>query len=402
MLSESTIEYSKRLMPVILAVDSLYTAETGDTEGLVVQKLKTAENYQPAPFHTYSAVREALLNLKAEAASLVEPDRRVYYDQMCHSLLAFVTWRVDGLPFTEQLHQFIHVPAAPASEAALEELRGKMRGLLTQMGYSGNLSEQCAAWEAHVKVPKDQVAEVLETLMDEAWDRAEKMLFKIPAEKSDRMRVVPVSGVHYNAMCSYAERKIYLNVDPILTFPGLKHLTAHEGIPGHYLQFKMRETGLLEGVGAADSALSVVNTAGASVFEGIADHGLHVLNWIDSDDDRVQNLMNRYRAGIGTGAAWRMHALGWPKEKVADWLRSQSLVGGEGWIANRMEFISAPSRAVLIWSYWWGEAVVFPVWEKVNTTDYQNFLHFVYDRVHSNDSIAMFDINPKGGDAYRQ
>ncbi len=283
---------------------------------------------------------------------------------MCGSLLGFITWRENGLPFAEQLKQFIHIPAQPAADDELDALRSKMREILNQMGYSGDLAAQCAAWEARVKVPTDEVTDVLETLMDEAWDRAEKYLFKIPAEKSDRMRVIPVTNVHFNAMCNYAERRVHLNVDPVLTRPGLKHLTVHEGIPGHYLQFKMREIGLLEGTGAADSSLSVVNTAGASVFEGIADNGLRMLNWFDSDDDRLQSIMNRYRAGIGTGAAWRMHALGWTKEKVTDWLRSQSLVGGEGWISNRMGFISAPSRAVLIWSYWWGEAVVAPVWDQ--------------------------------------
>jgi hypothetical protein len=395
MLSSETLAYSQQLAPVILAVDALYTAETGDPEGLVVQKLKTAENCQPAPFKAYAQAREALVILQGEAAGLPEPDRRVYYDQMCRSLLAFVTWREKGLSFAEQLHQFLHVPAQPASDTDLDDLRSKMRVLLSQMGYTGDLVAQCAAWEAHLRVPSDEVSDVLEALMDEAWDRAEKYLFKIPAEKSDRMRVIPVSGVHYNAMCNYRERRIHLNVDPVLTRPGLKHLTVHEGIPGHYLQFKMRETGLLEGIGAADGSLSVVNTAGASVFEGMGDNGLQMLNWIDSDDDRVQGYMNRYRAGIGTGAAWRMHALGWPKEKVTDWLRSKSLVGGEGWIANRMGFISASARAVLIWSYWWGEAVVAPVWEKTPMAYRAEFLRFMYDRVHSNDSIAMFEYHER-------
>ena len=390
MLSEQTLEYSKRLTPVALAVDALYTAETGETEGLIVQKLKSAETYLPSPFNDYAEAGKALVALKADAPGLPEPDRRVYYDQLCHSLLAFVAWREKGLPFAEQLKNFIHVPAQPASDDQLDELRKNMRDLLNGMGYSGDLAAQSAAWEMRMRVPVDEVAETLETLMDEAWDRTEKLLFEIPADKSDRMRVVPVTGVYFNARCNYSERRVDLNVDPILTYPGLKHLTVHEGIPGHYLQFKMREVGLLEGIGAADSSLSMVNTAGASVFEGIADNGLRMLNWLDSENDRLQSQMNRYRAGIGTGAAWRMHALGWPKAKVADWLRSQSLVGGEGWIANRMGFISAPSRAVLIWSYWWGEAVVAPVWESIPANRKAGFLRFMYDRVHSNDSIAMF------------
>lgn len=390
MLGKETIDYSKQLTPLILGIDTLYTSETGEKDGLIVQKLKTAENYHPLQFNTYHEAFIELERIKAEAVSIPEADRRVYYEQMCRSLSAFVTWREKGLPFTEQLKQFIHVPARPASDTELDDLRGKMRDLLTRMGYTGDLAAQCAAWEARVKVPADEVIGVIETFMEEAWDRAEKYLFKIPAEKSDRMKVIPVTGVHFNAMCNYAERKVHLNIDPVLTRPGLKHLTVHEGIPGHYLQFKMREIGLLDGTGAADSSLSVVNTAGASVFEGIADNGLRMLNWLDSDDDRIQSYMNRYRAGIGTGAAWRMHALDWPKEEVAAWLRSQSLVGGEGWIANRMAFISAPSRAVLIWSYWWGEAVVAPVWEKVPVNRREDFLRFIYDRIHSNDSIGMF------------
>jgi hypothetical protein len=390
MLSKETIAYSRKLAPIILMLDEQYTLETGETDGLVVQRLPTAEVIKPAKFESYDHTRETLRQLKAEAAELPEPDRRMYYDQMCGSLLGFIDWRVRDLPFTEQIPQFIHVPARPASDEELDTLRGKMRETLTRMGYSGDLAKQCADWEAKVRVPADEVPGVLEHLMNEAWDRAEQYLFKIPAEKSDRMRVIPVSGVPFNAMCNYAERRVHLNVDPVLTRPGLKHLTVHEGIPGHYLQFKMRETGLLAGEGALDGSLSVVNTAGASVFEGIADNGLRMLNWFDSDDDIVQSLMNRYRAGIGTGAAWRLHALHWEPEKVADWLRSQSLVGGEGWIANRMAFISAPARAVLIWSYWWGEAVVAPIWEGIPSAQRPGFLKFMYDRVHSNESIAMY------------
>ena len=55
-----------------------------------------------------------------------------------------------------------------------------------------------------------------------------------------------------------------------------------------------------------------------------------------------------------------MHALGQPPGQVREWLRERTLVGGEGWIENRIGFIAAPQRAALIWSYWWGEAAVAP------------------------------------------
>ena len=242
-------------------------------------------------------------------------------------------------------------------------------------------------------MPPEAVEEVSAELMAEAWTRTEERLLEIPADRSDGMRVEAVSGVSYNARCDYLNRTVQLNVDPVLTRPGLKHLAVHEGYPGHYVQFKLRETWAREGTAPADVLVSVVNTASSSVFEGIADAGLEMIDWIDSDDDRVQSLMTRYRAGIGTGAAWRLHGLGWSEEEATDWLRSRTLLGGEGWVLNRMAFIRAPSRAVLIWTYWWGEQVVAPAWRAVASAGdgrRADFVRFLHGRMHSNDSVRMF------------
>ena len=146
-----------------------------------------------------------------------------------------------------------------------------------------------------------------------------------------------------------------------------------------------------EGLAPADGLLSVVNTASSSVFEGIADAGIAMLDWVETDDDdRLQALMNRYRAGIGTGAAWRLHALGETAEGVTGWLLSRSLAGGEGWVQNRMKFIAAPARAVLIWSYWWGEPVVAAAWERVPKERRPEFLRYLHERMHSNTTVGMF------------
>jgi hypothetical protein len=197
-------------------------------------------------------------------------------------------------------------------------------------------------------------------------------------------------GVAFNARCDYKRRSIELNTDPILTRPGLKHLAVHEGYPGHYVQFKLRETMVRSGEAPADVLLSVVNTASSSVFEGIGDAGVLMLDWLEGDDDRFQAVMNRYRAGIGTGAAWRLHALGWTAERTADWLREKSLAGGEGWVSNRIKFFGAAARAVLIWSYWWGEPTVSGAWSAVAKARRPEFLRYLHGRMHSNATVGMF------------
>ena len=390
-LSPETLAYGRRVMTALLGVDALYRKENPEGEGLAVVNLDLSGRYKAEVFPSYAEAARCFASLRVDAARLVEPDRRAYYDALCHSTLAFITLRRSGLPFLEQIRDFLHVPAEPARFEELEALRARMAELLTRMGYPGDLRSQCAAWEEKNRVPREQVPQVLEALLDEAWRRTEERLLRIPRPQSDGMHVVPVSGVAFNARCNYLSRRIELNVDPILTRPGLKHLAVHEGYPGHYVQFTLRTAMEEQGEATADVLLSLVNSASSSIFEGIGDSGITMLDWMESDDDRVQALMNVYRAGIGTEAAFQFHALGWSAARVAEALAERSLVGGEGWVANRVKFIQAPSRAVLIWSYWWGERVVTEAWTRAPAYRRHEFLRFLHGRMHSNASIEMFE-----------
>ena len=390
MLSEATLSYGARAMTALLGVDSLYRAESGDPTGLAVLNMDTEGAYTGDDFPSYREARACFAELRADAAALPEEDRKLYYDQLCHSTLAFIAWREHGLSFASQLEDFLHAPAAPASDETLDELRGRIRTALDAMGYTGDLATQAAAWEERVRVPADAVHEVLTDLLSQAWDRTEEYLGGMPAPKSDGMKVETVTGEAYNARCDYSVRTIGINVDPILTRPGLKHLAVHEGYPGHYVQFKLRETMARAGTAAPDVLLSVVNSASSSVFEGIADYGIHMIDWADTDDDRLQALMTTYRAAIGTGAAWRLHGLKWTESDATDWLRKQALTGGEGWVLNRMRFIAAPPRAALIWSYWWGEQAVAGAFAGLDGADRSAFLRYLYGRMHSTRTVGMF------------
>ncbi len=388
MLSDATLAYGERAASALLGVDALYRRESADEDGLVVLNMGS-DSLKPAAYPDYAAATAAWEALARDAASLPEADRRRYYEQLCGSTLAFMQWRSVGLPFADQLSRFLHVPAAPASTTELDALRDELHHLLSGLGYTGDLEAQAAAWQARNRVPSDEVAGTLTALFDEAWDRTERVL-PIPAPKSDGMQVMGVSGVAFNARCNYLARKVELNTDPVLTRPGLKHVAVHECYPGHYVQFKLREVLYAEGKAPADNLLSVVNTASSSPFEGIADHGLFLLDWIEGDDDRVQHALTRYRSGIGTVAAWKLHARGEPEAAVREWLRINALVGGEGWVDNRMRFIAAPARAVLIWSYWWGQAVVTPAYDAIPAARRSEYLQFLYGRMHSPQTLSMF------------
>jgi hypothetical protein len=395
--SDTTLAFAEELTSLLLGLDALYAAEQGkgeeasggDIKRLVVLNMSTL--HQPDPLDSYAEARARFGELQAIAAGLPEPDRRLYYGQVCGSAIAFATWRESGLPFDRQISDFLHVPAAPASDAQLDSLRGRMRSLLTDLGYTGDLKTQFSAWEGRHRVPEDEVKAVLTELLAECWDRTEAIM-EIPATRDDYMRVETTSGVPYNAMCDFSRRLIRLNTDPILTVPGLRHLAVHEGCPGHYVQFKRREVGYARGTAPADVLLSVVNTASSTTFEGIADVGVDVIGWRNDPDGRIGELLARYRSGLGTRAAWRLHAEGWAPEKVRDELHRDALVGGEGWVDARMQFVSRHDRAALIWSYWHGDPSIAAVWERVcQTPDRQaSYFDYSYDRMHSPQSIRLF------------
>jgi hypothetical protein len=387
MISKVTLDYGEEFARMLLGVDGLVRAQDGDDDDrLIVVNMGPA--IQPMPYGTFDDALAHLDDLEARATALAEPDRALYYRQQCGSTRALIARRRGDLALPEQIARFLHVAAEPASDAELEGLRAQIHDLLTQMGYHGDLVAQCSAWQERQRVAPEDVSDVLMAYMDEAWDRTAAII-PLPAPKSDGMRVAIVRGAHFNARCNYLARTVEINIDPVLTRPALKHLAIHEGYPGHYVQFKLREHWYAEGLAPADVLFSIVNSASSCTFEGIADYGTQLLDWIDADD-RVQAQLMHYGTGLGTGAAWRLHALGESEEQVADWLRARALIGGEGWIANRLRFIAAPQRCALIWSYWYGEPAVRAAWEQVPAARRDEFLRFVYGRMHSTQSILLF------------
>jgi hypothetical protein len=259
MLSDATLAYGERMVVALLGVDALIRRSgAAEDDRLVV--LNMAPDHQPQTFTDLDAAIAHVEDLRRQARALPEADRRRYYDQLCVSTIALMRWRQGLLTFPDQISQFLHVPPLPASESELAALRRQISSLLTSLRYSGDLHTQCDAWHERHRVPADEVAGVLQELMDEAWDRTVQR-FEIPAPRSDGMRVAMVSGAHFNARCNYLERTVELNASTNATRQSLKHLAVHECYPGHYVQFKLRETWYREGVAPTDGLLSIVNSA---------------------------------------------------------------------------------------------------------------------------------------------
>jgi len=387
-LSDRTLAYAEELTDAILGLDAAYREESGDEVGLAVLDL-SPEKRTPTAFGDYDDAAATFSALRDRAANLPERDRRTYYRQFCDSMCAFIKWRQDGLPLTEQVERFLHVPSDPPSSSELTSLREELSAVLHSLGYEGTLESQCHAWKDATTVSAVEASSILEAEMDRMRESTLERL-DIAPEKVDWISAAGESGVPFNAKCDFADGTVVINTDPQLTRPWLRKLAVHEGYPGHVLQFSLRREWYEDGRAPADGLLSVVNCASSTTFEGIADSGLALLGSA-SETDRAANLVGRYQMGIATAAAWRYHAEDWSEQDVHEWLSDQAIYGDEEWVTSRVGFLTAPERATLMWSYWHGEPAVTSAIESVDPSDFDAFVEFLYGRMHSTESITQFD-----------
>lgn len=387
-LTDRTLGYAEELTDAILGLDAVYREESGDEVGLAVLDLSGGRR-TPTAFDGYDEAAAAFAALGDRAEDLPERDRRTYYRQFCESMRAFVEWRQDGLPFPEQIERFLHVPPEPPSEAELSALREELSGVLAGLGHEGDVASQCRDWKDATTVSAAEAPEVLEAEMDRMRDLTLGEL-DVRAANVDRIGAAGVSDAAFNAKCDFAENTVVINTDPQLTRPWLRKLAVHEGYPGHVLQFSLRREWYEAGRAPADGLLSVVNCASSTTFEGIADSGLALLG-AGTEADRAANLVGRYQMGIATAAAWRYHAEDHDEEAVHDWLAEQAIYGDEEWVRSRVGFLTAPERATLMWSYWHGEPAVTSAIESVDPAAFDDFIEFLYGRMHSTESVTQFE-----------
>jgi hypothetical protein len=386
-LSDQTLRFGEKIAAVTMGVDALYRTEIGSKnhmDGLVVVNMGWEKT---EPFASYEEARARLGELARETFALAEPDRRLYYLQACLTLDSFCAYRQGLLPrLGEQVGMFLHVDPAPISDAALQQNCDALSAMLTARGFTGSLMAQCAEWEARLRVPAEEVESTMNALIREARERCGRIV-ELP--ELDYHCEVERGGA-FSARSDFANLRVVVNIDPVYTYPALKHLVCHEVYPGHYIQFSQRKALHARGLAAADGLLSVVNHSSSSTFEGIADMGIEFIDWVTDDDDRICQLLGEIKSACGTVSSYQMHTLGWQQAELIDWLKAHTLVGGEGAINSRMRFIADPARAALIWSYWRGDEGVRGVWRRVAKEDRPRFYDYIYGRLHTVQSLQLF------------
>ncbi len=339
-------------------------------------------------FETWDHVFGQLETIEAEVNAYPPGSRRVFLSAMIASLRA-ATQLFNGseLTFSEKLERLVGVPARAVATEQLEDMRANLEAWLEKSGYHhGNLSERVMRWEGERFLASEQIKPTFEALMLEAQQRTDTMIFPT---KDYRMELNLVSGVPYTARCNFNQGLMDLNGDLKFTRSALKHLVAHEVFPGDSTQLLYTLDAAQQGSSTADVLLCTANTVVGTIQEGIGDQGIHLIDWIESEDDDIFMALRRLRSAA-TSAAWYQMAEFWTLEHVREFLQDTAFPQPT-WREGRLRFAAHPFRGAFIASYWFGDEAVREVRERTNPGNRKAFIEFLDGQMHTPASLRMFE-----------
>lgn len=390
---ESDRELGRRLTALTMGMDRLERRISSgkgalDGEGLVPIYLGD-DLVPPDQLEGWSEVFSRLNDLERAAWVYPAGARRTFLLAMVDSLRAAAQlFRGDELGFKEKLERLVGVPAEPVPTAQLESMRLELDGLLVKSGYArGALSEKVRRWEEERFLEPDTLEATIEALMLEAQTRTDAMVFPTG---DYRMELNPVRGVPYTARCSFSRGVMDLNLDLRFTRSALKHLVAHEVFPGHSTQLLYTLDQARRGSSTPDALLCTANTVVGTIQEGIGDQGIHLIDWVETDDDAIYLNLRRLRSATATSAAWYQVGEGWALEKVRAFIE-ENCFPQEAWREGRLRFAAHPFRGPFIASYWFGDEAVREVRERAGREKRAEFVAFLYGQMHTPASLRMFE-----------
>jgi hypothetical protein len=391
--SATDFKLSEKYVAVVLGMDILYRSttqsygeKTFEKEGLVPINLTEIEPY---PIESWEEAVDKLREIYEAYTSEHNDIRRNYMLQQIYSTITLAKWiSGENIPYRELVRQLLYVNENPLTYEQQKKLHEKLDTLLQQRGYKGNLEEKIKQWENERYIPPEKLISTLTSLLNEARTKTIQMGFE---EISD-VQVNPkiVYDVPFQAYCDFLGNNMYLNGDISYTYESLKHLVTHEAFPGHTTHLTIRQHQIRSGKIPADAGLVITNTASSPTFEGIGDNGLQFLNWENTIDDHINDILQTIRSTSSLIASHMIHTERRNINDVKKFMKTFSFKKEDKWIQSRLRFITHPFRAPFIYSYWRGKEKVRRVYRQIPEKNKQHFFRYLYGHMHSLDTVEQY------------
>jgi hypothetical protein len=163
-------------------------------------------------------------------------------------------------------------------EAAHRELDDVLPG-------SGSVAERYQAWREDNVIPRNRIADVMDSLLADLRGRT-AAAFGLPEGES--IEIEHVNGepwAAYNYYLGDLRSRIALNIDTAMTPDFFGELASHEAYPGHHTEHIWKEQRLVREGGDLAESILMVGTPQSLISEGIAGLGGEIL--LGEDEESV-------------------------------------------------------------------------------------------------------------------
>lgn len=343
-------------------------------------------------FATWDEISDSLADLARRAADLPADPSRAFRQAMIASLdMGARILAGQSIPYADKVATLVAAPPGEIDPDILDSCRAEIEAALTRLGYvHGTLAERFARWLDEGALDPAHLESTYRDLLLTAQERTSARIFDAG---DTTMTLTPVRGVAYTARCGFSARRMWLNVDLRHTRAALKHLVCHEVFPGHVTHLLATRHAVATARAPADALLVAANAVPGCIQEGIAEHAIDLIDWIEDDHDRLYAALRRLRAAAQTNAAWRLMVENHPAETVADDLRHIAF-GQEAWVQGRLALAQDKFHGPFIASYFAGAEAVQAARAAFGPDRTRSLLDALYGDIHSIDSLALASAAP--------
>ena len=351
-----------------------------DTEGLI--PIYTGEDLvEPNRYADWTEAQRDLAAITAKIGECPLDTRKSFLEALVRSLRAAIkVFRGEPTSFAYRLEHLVGVPAGPADEKVIEELREEIdRALARRNIIRGSLAERVQSWQGSKFIPVEKLESEYRMLQEEAVRRTAQRVFDVG---DFRMELVLTSGTHAAGRCNFLGKTMEINTDIGCTRAALKHLVTHENFPGHATQLLYTADAYRKGNASADVLLCTLNGIPGVIQEGIGDQATEIIDWVEDDDDVIQIALRRLRIAVATTASWKLMQLGEDEQSVVRYIKETGFAINpyvDGRITQAKHIYRGPFNA----SYYHGNQAVREVRLHTPKERFGDFITYLYGRMHS-------------------
>jgi len=234
--------------------------------------------------------------------------------------------------------------------------RKRVRELLDKAGFpSSGSDELCAAidaWRAERAVPTSSIGALSSAFISELEQLSRKNLMPylpktLNAVPLANIRFLPITGAWFSGSMNYLgrarkpdgspeyEASYEINASLQISVPEFQQLVSHEVVPGHVTTFAFLQNLYERKRVGFEATVLTMNTLAASLFEGLANHGLLIaygvteVEQLPDPDLQIGVLLALLQDDAKNQASWLTWQEGLEPSEVAAVLRRDYLVSEE-------------------------------------------------------------------------